>query len=201
MLRSSPMLKQLSFILLLIAQFTSLQAQEVATEDSICLSAEEFQLAELINEHRQSLGLPSVPISGNMMMVARAHVFDLLENDPLSKRCNLHSWSKKGRWKGCCYTGDERSAECMWNKPSEISDYEGYGYEIAYYQSAELNAESALEGWKNSKGHRIVIENKGMWKEVSWKAMGVAIEGEFAVVWFGREEDDYLVDSPCFSKN
>ena len=185
--------KLLLFLALLLASFGFAQPDN----DSLCLSRAEFKLAELINAHRAGLKLPPIALSGNLMKVARAHIHDLAENSPQNNRCNLHSWSKKGSWKGCCYTGDNRSAECMWNKPREISNYKGNGYEIAYYQSVDMSPESALEGWKSSKGHRQVIENMGVWKKVKWNAMGLAIEGEFAVVWFGKEEDSFEMRLNC----
>ena len=81
----------------------------------------------------------------------------------------------------------------MWNKPREISGYEGNGYEIAYYSSAGANAEEGLEGWKKSPGHNPVIVNLGTWKDTEWKAIGIGIFGEYGVVWFGEIDDPVAV--------
>jgi hypothetical protein len=49
--------------------------------------------------------------------------------------CNMHSWSDKGFnvWNSCCYTSDHAEAECMWDKPREITfgSFTGFGYENA----------------------------------------------------------------------
>lgn len=76
----------------------------------------------------------------------------------------------------------------MWNKPRELTSYIGDGYEIAYWSSEGATA-AALNGWKKSRGHNAVIINQDIWKNVQWKAIGIAIRGEYAVVWFGKELD------------
>lgn len=155
-----------------------------------CLSAEERKLYQLINDYRKSMKLPAITLSPNLTLVAQLHVRDLSENNPVTGPCNLHSWSDKGSWKPCCYTNDHKEAECMWNKPRELSRYKGNGYEISYFHSAGVNAENALEGWKQSPGHHNVIINRDIWKQVTWKAIGIGIHGSYGVVWFGFEEDD-----------
>ena len=82
----------------------------------------------------------------------------------------------------------------MWNKPKEISGYEGIGFEIAYYSSAGANAVEGLEGWKKSPGHNPVIVNLGTWSKTEWKAIGIGIYKEYGVVWFGEVEDN---EQPC----
>lgn len=52
----------------------------------------------------------------------------------------------------------------MWDKPAELTDYSGAGYEIAARlltkdQTFKITAEEALGGWKKSSGHRHVIIN------------------------------------------
>lgn len=156
-----------------------------------CISIEEKKLHEMINAYRIEKELPPIPLSSDLSLVARSHARDLAENynfDPENK-CNPHSWSDKGDWTSCCYTSNHAEAECMWKKPMEIADYPGYGYEIAYYQSSGANPTMALSGWKSSKSHNPIIVNQGMWKQVEWKAMGVGIFKEYAVVWFGEIKD------------
>jgi uncharacterized protein YkwD len=152
-------------------------------------TAEEKQLFDLVNEYRISRGLPEVSHSPKLTQVAQAHARDLQENFEQGKRCNMHSWSKKGDWKGCCYTDNHKNPECMWDKPKEIAGYESPGYEIAYWHSAKAQPEHALEVWKKSPGHHSVIANLGPFKDADWKAMGVGIYKEYAVVWFGEMED------------
>lgn len=146
-------------------------------------------LADRINDYREDHDLEPIPLSPALMETAKAHVHDLMVNEPVQGECNLHSWSDKGDWTECCYTDDHANAACMWSKPGEIAGYPGDGYEIAAWASPSINAESALEQWKDSPGHNAVILNKDIWKDNQWRALGAAINREYAVVWFGEEPD------------
>ncbi|MEM6523039.1 MAG: CAP domain-containing protein [Bacteroidota bacterium] len=162
----------------------------------VCLSKEEVKLVNIINKYRKSKRLKAIPVSKKLTLVAQLHAKDLAENydfNPKGK-CNPHSWSNQGSWTSCCYTNDHKEAECMWNKPKEIAEYESHGYEIAYYSSAGATAEEGLRGWKKSSGHNPLLINAGMWERVKWKAIGVGIYKEYAVVWFGQLEDE---EQPC----
>jgi uncharacterized protein YkwD len=160
-------------------------------EKAICLTKEEQKLYDLIMEYRRQNKLPSIPLSSKLSQVAKVHGRDLSDNynfDPNNK-CNPHSWSKKGKWTSCCYTSDHKQAECMWNKPKEIAGYTSAGYEIAYYHSGGATAEQGLAGWKTSPGHNPLLVNSGIWEKVEWKAIGVALVGNYGLVWFGETED------------
>lgn len=85
----------------------------------------------------------------------------------------------------------------MWNKPREITGYASKGYEIAYFQSDGVMAFAALEGWKHSKGHNAVILNRGIWKSVKWKAVGIGIYKNYAVAWFGALPDHETGVTEC----
>ena len=162
----------------------------------VCLSKEESKLITLINKYRKIKRLSSIPVSKKLTLVAQIHAKDLAEQyhfDPDGK-CNPHSWSDDGNWSACCYTNDHKEAECMWNKPKEIAGYESQGYEIAYYSSTGASAEEGLAGWKKSKGHNPLLINSGTWKQAEWKAIGVGIYNEYAVVWFGQLADS---EKPC----
>jgi len=130
----------------------------------VCLSSEEIKLYNAINDYRKSKGLSEIALSTSLSYVAQTHSKDLNDNYKRSKKCNMHTWSKEGKWNSCCYTTDHKQAECMWDKPRELTDYSGDGFEIAYakYKSDEsdpkLKAEEALEGWKKSSGHNAVME-------------------------------------------
>jgi len=159
-----------------------------------CLSDEEYRLYELINEYRKEKDLPAIPLSYSLCYVAAAHAWDLQVNQPEGGRCNMHSWSDKGPWSGCCYTEDHKKAECLWTKPSELTDYDDFGYEIAYYSSKTVDqhidiALAALKGWKDSPGHNHMIINKYGWKRMKWNAIGIGIYGNYALIWFGEEKD------------
>lgn len=191
------MKKTLSFLIsfcsiVLIFGFVS----DHAKKPDICVSAEEVKLFNLINTHRKNNGLSAIPLSSSLTQVAQAHSYDLSYNRPFNQNCNMHSWSKRGKWRGCCYTSDHSKASCMWSKPKEIAGYTGNGYEIAHgysqnaaYMGDSVSAETALEGWKLSDGHHHVILNQKTWAKVTWNAIGVGINRDFACVWFGTKED------------
>lgn len=149
----------------------------------------EGNLAEVINQYRIEKGLNKILISPSLTIVAEAHVKDLANNQPDKGNCNMHSWSDKGTWSACCYTDDHSEASCMWNKPSELTSYQGNGYEIAAWYSGDISANRALSQWQGSQGHHNVILNKDNWNDNEWKAIGAAIYKGYAVVWFGEEED------------
>ncbi|MBT1696500.1 CAP domain-containing protein [Fulvivirgaceae bacterium PWU4] len=182
-----------SFVILisvLILQGFTFTSQKPATEG--ILSKEEQKLYELIMEYRKSKGLPPIALSAKLTKVAQAHARDLSENYKFDfdNKCNPHSWSKNGKWSPCCYTNDHKEAKCMWDKPREIADYAGNGYEIAYYSSKGATAEEGLTGWKASPAHNPLIVNEGIWNQVQWKAIGIGLYGEYGIVWFGEVEDD-----------
>ncbi len=182
-----------SIVLIILASFLFTSKGEITPKPTeTCLSSEEQKLYKLIMEYRKSKNLPAIPFSAKLSQVAQAHVRDLAENydfDPKNK-CNPHSWSKKGDWSACCYTSDHKKASCMWDKPKEISGYEGPGFEIAYYSSKGANAQEGIDGWIKSPAHNPLLINLDTWKQVTWEAIGIGIYKEYGVVWFGMVKDD-----------
>jgi len=79
----------------------------------------------------------------------------------------------------------------MWSKPRELTNYHENGFEIVSWVSGNpsLNSESAMLSWQGSSLHRAVILNQSVWSSFKWKAIGVEIYKNYAVVWFGEEED------------
>ena len=185
----------INILLLILLLHPAIQENKV----EVCLSAEEKKLFNMINEYRKSKKLAAIPYSARLTLVAQSHAQDLAEhyNFDINNRCNPHSWSEEGDWTACCYTNDHAQAACMWNKPREIAGYEGDGYEIAYYSSAGATAAQGLTGWQKSAAHNPLLINSGMWKQIEWKAMGVALYREYGVVWFGREPDDQTNVTIC----
>jgi len=179
--------------ILLLSLLTILLSVRMAPNpvNRVCLDPEEKKLYELIMAYRKEKNLESVPLSAKLTLVAQTHAKDLSENfKPLEGKCNLHSWSKKGKWQSCCYTDDHKKAKCMWSKPREVAGYESNGYEISYYSGAGANAIDGIEGWKESPGHNQVMINDGIWKQVKWNAIGIGIYKEYGVVWFGELRDE-----------
>ena len=157
------------------------------------LSESEANLYYLINEYRESLGLPKLSFSKSLTSVARAHVKDShdytprLQLDGRGIQGNLHSWSNNGNWSGGAYTPDHAHAEIMWDKPSELTDYKGAGYEISVYHSIGIDPKLALDLWKSSSGHNEVIIGDNDWSFIT--TMGVAMDKNYSHVWFGGDED------------
>lgn len=172
----------------LLFAFILLQSSIAQTTD-ICVTADEQKLYDLIMKYRAEKKLPSIPFSKSLSYVAHQHAWDLAVNQPAGGSCNMHSWSNKGNWSSCCYTADHKQAKCMWTKPQELTTYPGYGFEISCGGSANLSPDEALECWKSSVHHNNVIINLDIWKDYTWKSIGIAINGNYAVVWFGKEED------------
>ena len=157
------------------------------------LSEAEANLYYLINEYRESLGLSKLSFSKSLTSVARAHVKDShdytprLQLDGRGIQGNLHSWSNNGNWRGGAYTPDHEHAQIMWDKPSELTDYKGSGYEISVYHSIGIDPKLALDLWKSSSGHNEVIIGDSDWSFIT--TMGVAMDKNYSHVWFGGDED------------
>jgi hypothetical protein len=146
--------------------------------------AEPGDMAEVINDYREELGLDRIPVSAALTEVAEAHVDDLAGGGAVFGACNLHSWSAQSGWTACCYTDNHAEAECMWSKPEEIAGYPSRGYEIA--TSGGSTAAAALTSWQGSDAHHEVIVNDGIWADYTWLALGGAVGGGYAVAWFGE---------------
>lgn len=146
------------------------------------------EIVAALNAHRADFGKAPIPYSPSLSEVAEAHVHDLFDNAPHSSPgCNLHSWSDQGPWSACCYTADHAQAECMWQKPQELTVYPGYGYENA--ASGASSPQGAVDLWKGSPGHNAVMLNEGTWANLTWNAAGAALYNGYAVLWFGQEVD------------
>ena len=155
------------------------------------LSQEELLLYEKLNLYRAEHKLPPIPLSPALTLVAQTHVRDMFRH-PARGKCNCHSWSDDGPWSPCCYTDDHAQAQCMWDKPRQLTSYTGDGFEISHYGSNGYvaTAESSLRGWQGSRPHNAVMLNKGIWKDVKWGAVGVGIYKSQAAIWFGKEADE-----------
>lgn len=183
---------RLLWVILFLSITTNLWSQK--------LSIEEQKLYDLIMQYRKELGLPVIPLSPALTIVAQTHAKDLATYRPDQGTCNAHSWSSNGKWTPMCYTRDHAQAKLMYSKPSELTNYKGKGYEIVtmFYGTRKdlvMTASVALNSWKGSASHNAVIINKGMWKSSDWKAIGIGMYNGYACVWFGEEQDTTLVKS------
>lgn len=161
-------------------------------ENTSGLTADEAALVTFINDYRASLNLKPYTVSKSLTEVARAHVQDSNMYTPekgVDKRgqtCNLHSWSNNGKWTPVCYTSDHYYAVNMWSKPYELTAYKGNGYEISA-MSTKMSPQAAFELWRKSAGHEALMSSNGTWRILT--TMGVAIDGNYAHVWFGSDRD------------
>jgi uncharacterized protein YkwD len=188
-LREDKSMKIPVLVSFLVLTFTA--ATEIRPAGNVCVSADEKKLYDLIMAYRKEKNLSAIPLSAKLTQVAQIHAKDLSEHhDPFNGKCNLHSWSKNGTWTACCYTNDHAQAECMWNKPREIAGYESAGYEISFYYSTGATPEGSLKGWQESSGHNQLLINDGVWKNMTWNAIGVGVYKEYSVVWFGDLRDE-----------
>lgn len=184
---------------ILLFVFLKTSAQPLPGESLVfpgkhCLNETEQQMATAINQYRKQQGLKPIPVSASLSWVGRIHVEDLKDHFAYGSSCNLHSWSDNVAWSSCCYKSDHKKAQCMWDKPRELSQYNGDGYEIAFYSTHHYSdvqsyVKDALKGWKASRGHHEIMMNRGKWTTAKWEAMGIGANDEFIVVWFGELTD------------
>lgn len=151
-------------------------------------SAEEKRLHALLNAYRAAHHLRPVALSRSLSNVARRHATDLARHG-VSGECSVHSWSKEGSWTPCCYDLRHPDNKCMWNKPRELTGYEGVGFEIGYQYTAGVRAPLAMRAWQHSAKHESVILNRKSWSGMNWEAVGIGIDGEYATVWWGEDPD------------
>lgn len=186
--------------------------------DSPELSAKEKELIKLVNDYREQHGKKRLKVSKSLMKVARTHINDLnmnfdINNPPVDIRGikgNMHSWSDKGNWTPVVYTEDHKYSHLMHNKPKEITGYNQTGVEVAV-NGFMITPQRALKSWKNSPGHNDVILSQNGWKDPSPELiesgftglanMGVAINGDYACVWFSHDDNGILDPMGYFEFN
>lgn len=145
-------------------------------------------VAEAINAYRQSKGLAPIPVAVELTQVAQAHVNDLATYHP-EQACNgiLHSWSNHGNWTSGCYDPNNQATwPLMWNKPKEIANYPGNGYEIAAWATPAITADQAVALWQSDAPHDDVMLNHGIWAGLTWQALGGWVANGYACAWFGE---------------
>jgi hypothetical protein len=161
-----------------------------------CLSPEEADMAQRINQYRMSQGKAAVPATYSLTLVGQWKVIDLSSptNPAGTGMCNLFSWSpdRPSLWTGCCYTPDHAQAQCMWDKPREITHmrYGANGYELV--ASGAADTASALALFQGSPAHNDVLLNLGPWSAFNpWPAMGVGVDldNRFYAIWFADGTD------------
>jgi len=188
------------FLLLGFSMRTEAQiqgARESKIPENYCISEAEYKLYRMINEYRHQFDLPPVPLSRSLSYVANTHVKDLFFHHPDVDPCNAHSWSDKGPWKPFCYPGDEDKKNSVWDKPKELSDYPGKGFEIVYWENNDVIIDSVIVFWKSFDYFNGFLMNSGKWEGRQWNAIGIGICHNYASAWFGEVPDPAGVPAVC----
>ena len=157
--------------------------------DDYCISAEEMQLFNQINELLTDYDKTKLKISASLSYVAHTHVNDLQNNRPDTSICNLSSWSDKGSWKACCYNPYVLNEKCMWDKPKELTTYPYRGYELVTFFEDEISVDSVIRLWSTSREVLDMILTREKYKQKKWICMGIGINEHYVSVWFGQRAD------------
>jgi hypothetical protein len=174
---------------------TKTTAQTDTIPDDFCISAEEYQLYQLINDYRKVFALPEVVLSKSLSYVAIAHARDLAANFNADTICNMHSWSDKGRWKPICFPSEQSRKNNVHLKAKEIIGYQTEAFEITYWSNVENTPKQILGFWRENTVSADLLINRAKWENHTWKAIGIGIEDGYAVVWLG-EGIDFEVSTP-----
>jgi hypothetical protein len=141
-------------------------------------SADEKALFEIINKYRAANGRSAIKLSAPLSVLGNRRMLDLRQN----LKTLTHSWSN------CPYElKNEKTWPCVMDAPERLkSGYRGQGYETLF-RTATGNAtpNAAIEAWKKSALHSSIILNQGMFQSMPWDEVGVAIDGQYAALWFG----------------
>ena len=83
-------------------------------------------------------------------------------------------------------------------KPGEITDYKGEGYEIIIRGTAgqKFNAQKAYDRLKADTDF-IDYYSRERHEEKEWSALGISLSDDYIIVWFGKETDTKPVPAIC----
>jgi hypothetical protein len=142
------------------------------------VSADETVLFEMVNRYRRAQNKTELKLSPSLSMLANRRMLDLKFN---VKKLS-HSWSD------CPYLiSDKKTWGCVIDAPKRLkTGYTGQGYETLYRTTTgKANPELAITAWKKSTLHNSIILNLDTFRDLEWDEFGVAIDGEYAALWFG----------------
>lgn len=154
-----------------------LQARSCVGDEA---SADEKALLDLVNTYRVANGRRELRLSDPLSMVANRRTLDLKQN----LKSLTHSWSN------CKYDiNDQKTWPCVIDSPRRLrSGYDGDGYETLYRTAMGRTIPiQALDAWKRSPLHNSIILNQNSFVAIEWEELGVAIDGQFAALWFGTK--------------
>ncbi len=145
------------------------------------MSEDEQVLFDIVNKYRAANGQTTAKFSSSLSMVANRHLIDL--------RINVKSFTHS--WSNCPYDiKNDKTWPCIIDAPKRLkSGYSGQGYETLYVTSTgKATPQLALEAWKKSALHNSIILNRDIFKDLPWEEIGVAIDGNYAALWFGTSK-------------
>lgn len=181
---------------LFVSTFSTASAQQISIPEDVCVNGFEQQLYALIDTYRGENEAHSISLSKKLTFVAKLHARDLYHNRIDKDSCSMQSWSDKGFWNACCFSERDNSKQsCMWDKPKEITGYEGKGYEVIYNGGSE--PKRIMELWKGSSFYSDILKNSGRYADKDWVAVGIGQYKNVTVVWFGEVEDDQKDVKSC----
>lgn len=172
-------------------------AQTDTIPGNFCISSQEYQLYQLINDYRKAHSLAPLALSKSLSYVAKTHTHDLAMNYKSGTTCNMHSWSDKGRWTPICFPSEQSKKNNVWLKAKEIVGYPSEAREITYWSNTENEASQIVEFWSENKASADLLLNQNEWVSVSWKAMGIGMEDGYAVLLLGKAIDTELSTPVC----
>jgi uncharacterized protein YkwD len=149
------------------------------------VNSAEQELFRIINEYRAQNKLPPVVLSDSLSFVANRHLLDLT----LNVKSLTHSWSN------CPYDVKKQDSwNCLFEAPQRLkTNYAGQGYENLYRNlTGDATPAAALEAWKKSPKHNILILNLEIWKNTKFDGLGIAVSGNYAAIWFGSNESSQM---------
>lgn len=188
-------------LLIAMAPIFTAPAFSAPANTGVCMNADEAALVQLVNNYRVQNGKPALPASRWLVTTGQWHVWDRIANNAVGGQCNAHSWSAAmpSLWQAVCYTPNHSEAAQMWAKPQQISHgiYNGNGFENTADAGGPMTAAQALSQWQGSPAHRDVILNQGSWAGISYGGLGVGIQGNYAVLWFGDRADSSGTLAAC----
>jgi len=162
-----------------------------------CISVEEHNLYEKINQFLKENGNKSLSLSKSLCYVAKTHVSDLLQNNADTSICNLSSWSDQGSWQACCYNAYVPNPDCMWDKPKELTNFKYRGYELAFYFEDSFNSDSIMQLIYSSRITRDMLLAKGNYSNKKWISLGIGINRNYACIWFAQRKDTEAIPQLC----
>ena len=142
------------------------------------LSQVEAEMIRIVNDYRIQNGTSPLEPHPGLNRVANRHLADLEQNFQ-----NLtHSWSN------CPYDiADRKTWPCITGAPVRLgTGYAGNGFENLFRVAAgSATPSAAVEVWKKSPPHNSLMLNLGVWSQIRFDAIGVAIRGQWAALWVG----------------